>query len=109
MENKSQKKPKQVDWPMVWGILLTILGAAAAIGVSVWWSHSADPLWATFILIWGISRVRYSDRKYQWKPAVLGLVMGVSYAALGGVAYYVQNNEVLWAMLLVNWLADAII
>lgn len=106
--SRNSAQPK-VDAPLVIGIIVAILGAAVAIGLAVWFSHSADPLWAIILLIWGIQRVRDTDREYGWKPAVLGLVMGVAYAILGIVAYYINDANVLWAMILVNWLGDAIV
>lgn len=108
MATKNQDQ-KAVDFPLVLGILLTVLGAAGAIAVCVWFTHSADPLWAIILLIFGMQRVRETDREYAWKPAVLGLVMGLAYVALGVVAYYIKDANVLWAMILVNWLADAIV
>lgn len=99
-------QPK-VDAPSVIGFIVAILGAAVAIGLAIWFTHSASPLWAIILLIWGIEIVRDTDRPYAWKPAVSGLVMGIAYAILGIVAYYVNEPRVLWAMILVNWLVES--
>ncbi|MBU0709015.1 hypothetical protein KJ596_04720 [Patescibacteria group bacterium] len=103
------KSAKSNVVPLVIGIIITIIGASVAIGLAIWFTHSASPLWAIILLIWGIERVRFTKREYNWKPAVLGLVMGVAYALLGIVAWYVNDARVLWAMILVNWLGDAIV
>ena len=103
------KKSNALDAPLVIGFLLAFLGGAAAIGMAVYFSHSASPLWAIILLIWGMERIRSTDREYVWKPTVLGLIIGVAYAVLGVVGWYVNEPRVLWAMILVNWLADAII
>lgn len=100
---------KKMDGPAVLGIMLTIIGGAIAIGICTWFSHNPNCLWAIILLMWGVERVRSTDREYSWKPAVLGLVMGFAYAAVGIAAYYTQNVNVLWAMILVSWLGDAII
>lgn len=105
-------QPKQkpaLDGPMVTGLILTVVGGLGAIGICIAFSHDPAALWAIILLIWDLNRVRETDREYHWKPAVLGLVMGIAYLALGIIAWYVNNLEVLWAMILVNWLGDALI
>ncbi len=103
------KTTQATEVPRIVGFLLAILGGFLAIGIAIGVTHNSDPLWAIILLIWGLERVKSAGSEYRWKPTVLGLVLALGYVGLGIVAYYLHNANVLWAMILVNWLADSII
>lgn len=75
------------------GIVLALIGGLATIGIAIFVTGNAAYLWALVLLMWGIARVRASD-----KPLFVGAVMCLLYLALGGVIYYVADGVYLWAM-----------
>ncbi len=85
------------------GYVLALIGAMIAIGLGIWITGSARPLWAIILLMWGLERVGESA-----KPIFRGMVLGVSYALIGVVVIYVRSARPLWAIILVNGLVDYI-
>lgn len=88
---------------LIIGIVVTLLGALAAIGSSIWVTKSPTPLWALILVMWGVERVRHGK-----KPALSGTVLGLVYLFLGIIVIYLKDSSVLWAMILANWLIDYI-
>ena len=92
------------DWRRAIGVLAAVFGGLAAIGICVWFTHSAGSLWAIILLMWGVQRVVAARQ-----PVLLGAVLGLCYLGLGIVGYYVKSPQVLWAMILINWIGNALI
>lgn len=91
------------------GIVLAILGGLVAIGLAIFVTGGAGYLWALILVAWGLERIRDTNQEYPLKPLMLGLVIGLLYAFIGLVVYFVKDGNYLWAMILVNWLADTIV
>ncbi|MCL4384486.1 hypothetical protein M1116_03460 [Patescibacteria group bacterium] len=106
---KEKVRPNVFELPRIIGYILAILGGIVAIGLALTVTHNASPLWAIILVIWGLERVAIVSVRRPWMPALRGLVLGVGYALLGVVAVYLQNAYVLWGMILVNWLAEALV
>jgi len=94
---------------VVCGLILAIVGGLAAIGTAIYVSKSAVALWALILLGWGVAELKRYNRTSGWEPFAVGFLMCVMYLVIAGAAYYLKSPVVLWAMIPVGWIAEAIV
>lgn len=91
------------------GLILVVLSGLIAVGSAIYFSETAGPLWALILVAWGVQRVTFQASQEFGKPTLVGLVIALGYLLIALVAYYLREVQVLWAMILVNWLGDALV
>lgn len=100
---------RKFDGPRVIGLILALLGSIGAVAVGIYITHDANYLWSLILVGIVVEQIATTGAEYTWKPAVLGLVMGLLCVGLGAVIWYVKDANYLWALILIGLLTDTII